>query len=106
MNKIIELIVKWLAICSILFLFAIGVSSQEYLISYAIITISAILLYFIMKFNREMDEVSGICENIKISELHNRIQLEAYYIAERDGFQKHPDEYWRQAEEFNKNAKI
>jgi hypothetical protein len=34
---------------------------------------------------------------IKISE--NKIKLEAYFIAEKDGFQKSADEYWQLAKD-------
>jgi hypothetical protein len=39
--------------------------------------------------------------NKKVVE-HKSIETDAYYIAEKDGFKKPPEEYWKMAEEKNK----
>lgn len=40
--------------------------------------------------------------NKKVDE-HKSIKTKAYYIAEKDGFTKTPEEYWKMAEEKIKN---
>jgi Zn-dependent membrane protease YugP len=90
------------SIAVILFMSCIG--NPEYLLSSGIVIVSLTTLYFMVKLNKDLDECNKACENvIETCKVREEIKFKAYLIAEQDGFKKHPDEYWAQAELIIKN---
>jgi hypothetical protein len=66
----------------------------------ALIALLVFVHFFINKNKNEDEEDEEDEDDITISDdtiSDDTIRLEAYYIAEKDGFKKSPDEYWQMA---------